>query len=163
MLKFTAACHLASVQCHDGKALSTRCSPERICEGKLAASRFEMYTLHSRRRRVQGDTAAALFHQSPEPHHEHEHRYSTASSAPAQAILAQLVCHASPDTLFGTTACTPTPHHTYTRYPHWTPTPDPATTPSHHNSVLSHFPILVFSLFWHHELHLWGFSPAATQ
>jgi hypothetical protein len=57
----------------------------------------------------------------------------------------------------------PPTHHTYTRYPHWISTPDPNTTPSHHNSVLSHFHILVFSLFRHHELHFWGFSPAATQ
>ena len=120
-----------------------RYQPWQICKGKLAALRYGTYKLRTRWRRDQGDTAAAPFHKSPEPHHEHQHGYSTASSAPAQPILAQLVRHASPDITLGTAACTPT-HNTNTRYPHWIPTPNPNTTPAPHNSVLSNLSILVF-------------------
>jgi len=139
-----------------------RYSPTQICKGKLAALRCKTCTLRTRRRPNRGDTAAAPSHISPEPHHEHQHGYSTASPAPAQPILASLVRHASPNTNFGTAACAPT-HHTHTRYPHWIPTPNPITTPSHHNSVLSNFSILVFPPSWHHELHFWSFSCAITQ
>ena len=135
-----------------------------MCTGKLAAWRYETYTLRTRRIRIQGATAAAPFHKSPEPHHEHQHGYSTASPCTRKSHP----CTARPPRFAGyhsqhSSLHPNTPHHTYTRYPHWIPTPDPNTTPSHHNSVLSHFPILVFPLFRHHELHFWGFSSATTQ
>lgn len=163
MLKFTAACHLASVQCHDGKALSKWYSPAQICKGKMAASRFETYTLHFRRDESKATPPLhdSTSHQNPTtsisidiaPQHPHLHKRSLHNSS---ATLRRIPFSAQQ-------LATPTPHHTFTRYPDWIPTPNPTTTPSHLNSVLSHFPILVFSLFWHHELHFWGFSPAATQ
>lgn len=63
-----------------------------------------------------------------------------APPAPAQATLAQLVRFAPPETLPGTASLHPDTH-IHTRYPRWIPTPFSDTTPSHHNSVLSSFPL----------------------
>jgi len=119
MLKFTAACNLASVQCHDGKALSTRYSPAQICNGKLAAPRFEMYTLHSRR-----DESKA----TPPLHHSTSYQNPTTSIsidiAPQHPHLHKRSLHNSSATLrwisFSAQQLAPRHHHT-------TPTPDTHT------------------------------------
>jgi hypothetical protein len=72
-------------------------------------------------------------------------RTALSAPAPVPAIHARLVCHASPNTLFGAASHRPQRPNT-----HPIPTldfdPNSDTIPSHHNSVLSHFPLWFFSV-----------------
>jgi hypothetical protein len=82
-------------------------------------------------------------------------RTALSAPAPVPAIHARLVCHASPNTLFGAASHRP-------QYPHWIST----LTPTRYlHIIIPYCPTFPFgfSRLRHHERYFWSFHSTAMQ